>query len=64
MANKEISKLIKAIEKQRFTVKRTAKGHYQVRKGPTLITLLPGTPSDHRSLKNSLSYLKKAGFIS
>ncbi|WP_331750851.1 type II toxin-antitoxin system HicA family toxin (plasmid) [Streptomyces globisporus] len=62
MANKEVSKLIKAIEKQGFTVRRTAKGHHMVLKDKTPVTLLPGTPSDHRSLKNALAYLKQAGF--
>ncbi|GLF98233.1 hypothetical protein [Streptomyces yaizuensis] len=63
MAHKEVNKLIKAIEKQGFTVRRTTKGHHQVFKGSAFVTVLPGTPSDHRSLKNSLSYLKRAGFI-
>ncbi|MFD7553588.1 hypothetical protein ACFV9E_03490 [Streptomyces sp. NPDC059835] len=62
MASKEVKQLIKAIEKQGFRVRPTTKGHYQVYKGDTFVTVLPGTPSDHRSLKNSLTYLRRAGF--
>ncbi|MFI8932422.1 hypothetical protein ACIG3E_32760 [Streptomyces sp. NPDC053474] len=62
MANKEVEKLVIKLRKQGFTAEKTNKGHWKVSKGSTLITFLPGTPSDHRSLKNCLSYLKRAGF--
>ncbi|MFE6272207.1 hypothetical protein ACFVQ9_25840 [Streptomyces goshikiensis] len=62
MASKEVKQLIKAIEKQGFNTRPTKNGHYQVHKGTTFVTVIPGTPSDPRSLKNCLAYLKKAGF--
>ncbi|MFI0742459.1 hypothetical protein ACH4PU_30935 [Streptomyces sp. NPDC021100] len=53
---------MKALEKQGFEVRQTKNGHYQVFKDGGFVTVLPGTPSDHRSLKNSMAYLRRAGF--
>ncbi|MFH0246378.1 hypothetical protein ACGRHY_29055 [Streptomyces sp. HK10] len=62
MASKEVKQLIKKLESQGFTVEATRKGHYKVSRKGAFVTYLPGTPSDHRSLKNCLSYLKRAGY--
>ncbi|MFF2184594.1 hypothetical protein [Streptomyces sp. NPDC058155] len=61
--NKEVRDLIKRVEAQGFEVTRTKKGHYMVRKGGEPVTIISGTPSDHRSLKNSKAHLKRAGYI-
>ncbi|MFJ5989263.1 hypothetical protein [Lentzea sp. NPDC092896] len=60
---KEIDKLLKELERQGFTYKLTRKQHYAVY-GPEghLVTVLSGTPSDRRSLKNGLAQLRAAGF--
>ncbi|GAA3087283.1 hypothetical protein GCM10020000_87630 [Streptomyces olivoverticillatus] len=64
MADKDVRELKKALKKQGFVVRETKNGHYQVfGKDGAFVTVLPGTPSDHRSLKNSMAYLKRAGFI-
>ncbi|MGW1976668.1 hypothetical protein [Streptomyces sp. NPDC001889] len=62
MASKEVRQMVKALEQQDFTVRQTKNNHYQVFKSGQFVTVLPGTPSDHRSLKNSMAYLKRAGF--
>lgn len=62
MSSKDIRQLIKKLEAQGFTVTPTRNGHYRVSKNGTSVTTLPGTPSDHRSMKNCLAYLKRAGF--
>ena len=38
------------------------KGHWKVYRGRRLITTLPNTPSDIRSVRNCISELGKAGF--
>jgi len=61
--NKDLRKLLDAVEAQGFTVTRTRKGHYLVRNAEgAAVTTIAGTASDHRSIKNSLSPLKRAGF--
>jgi predicted RNA binding protein YcfA (HicA-like mRNA interferase family) len=56
-------KLIKDLESQGFTVEPTKNGHYTVRKDGKRVATLAGTPSDRRSWLNSLSHLRRAGFI-
>ncbi|GGX46337.1 hypothetical protein [Streptomyces noursei] len=62
MPSKEVKQLMKALEKQDFEVEQTRSNHYKVKKGGKLITFLPSTPSDSRSLKNCMPYLKRAGY--
>ncbi|MFI7089532.1 hypothetical protein ACIBUR_38845 [Streptomyces anulatus] len=62
MANKEVDKLRKALKKQGFTTRRTRKNHWMVYSGTTPITVLPSTPSDPRTLRNCMPYLKQAGY--
>jgi predicted RNA binding protein YcfA (HicA-like mRNA interferase family) len=61
---KELRSLIRALEDQGFTVQRTRRGHWLVRdaKGQAVATMA-GTPSDHRSWRNSLARLKRAGLV-
>jgi len=60
--NKELRKLLDAIEAAGFTAKRTSDGHYVVRSGEGgYVTTLAGTPSDWRSNRNALAALRRAG---
>lgn len=60
--DKELRKIVKALEDQGFEVTTTKRQHIQVRKDGHLIVTMSGTPSDHRSLLNGLARLKRAGF--
>lgn len=60
---KDMKKLLKAVEEQGFTYRRTTKGHYAVYKDGRIIAVMSGTSSDHRSDKNALADLKRNGFV-
>jgi hypothetical protein len=60
--HKSIKVIVKALEAQGFVVKLAKNGHPMVYLGGRLIATLPSTPSDSRSLPNSLAPLKRAGF--
>ncbi len=61
---KELRSLLKAAEAQGFTTERTAKGHWLVRDAQgRAVATISGTPSDHRSWRNGLARLKRAGLI-
>lgn len=61
-SSKEVDQLRKKLQLQKFTERRTSRGHYQIRKGGRVVTVLPGTPSDHRTLKNCIADLRREGF--
>lgn len=62
-SDKELRRLIKALETQGFTVRATRNNHYQVRNAAgELVATLAGTPSDGRSWKNALAALRRGGF--
>lgn len=61
--DKELSRLVKALETQGFTVVRTTKNHYKVFNAQgRIVGILAGTPSDVRSMRNAISRLRNAGF--
>lgn len=60
--DKDIKRIIKALTKQGFEVAITKRGHVIVSRNGRRVATLAGTASDHRSMKNALSYLKRAGF--
>ena len=62
MPDKEVKKLMKALEKQGFECEIGGSGHPKVYREGKFITSLPSTPSDWRSLKNALALLKREGF--
>lgn len=62
MPSKEVKKLVKALKIQGFEIKTGKKNHIKVYRSGRLITTLPATPSDWRSLKNAIALLKQAGF--
>lgn len=61
--HKDLRKMVKALEKQGFTVRQTKNNHYNVTRDGAYIVTLPGTPSDWRSMKNALAALRRGGFI-
>jgi hypothetical protein len=67
-ASPEIRKLLTAAHEQRFRIKPTKNGHFQVfarqRRGPDRVierVTVPGTPSEYRSVLNSRSDLRRIG---
>ena len=58
----DLPKIIKALRKQDFEIRTTRRGHHLVMKAGKPVTMFPGTPSDWRSLHNSLADCKRAGF--
>jgi predicted RNA binding protein YcfA (HicA-like mRNA interferase family) len=62
MAN-ELRDLVRALEGQGFVViKAKRRGHLRVELDGRRVATLALTPSDHRSRKNVISALKRAGF--
>lgn len=62
--NKNLKKLTKALEDQGFSVRVSKRGHILVFNSDGLVATFSGTPSDWRSLKNSMAALRRAGFKS
>lgn len=60
--DKDLRKIVKALEAQGFVVEVTAKQHVIVSRGGKLIATFSGTASDWRSIRNGLAPLKRAGF--
>lgn len=60
--DKDLRKIVKALEAQGFEVETTSKGHLVVTRDGVLIATFSGTASDWRSIRNSLAPLKRAGF--
>lgn len=59
---KDIRKLCKELKNQGFNVRGTRRGHLLVEREGVVVAGLAGTPSDYRSLKNSIAQLRRAGF--
>lgn len=59
----DIKDIVKAAGKQGWTIERTKGNHIKLTPpDPTMSqVILPGTPSDWRSLKNVTSQLRRAG---
>lgn len=61
--NKELKKLIKAIKAAGFQTITAKSGHIKVYdEDGKLLAVFSGTPSDWRSIQNSLRPLKRLGF--
>ena len=58
--NTEVRALVTAIVAVGGAVK-PCRGHFKVYVDGALVTTLPGTPSDARSLKNAIATLRRAG---
>lgn len=60
--DKDIKRLIRALEDQGFDVTRTKSRHFRVTLNGQYVTTFAGTPSDWRGLKNALAAAERAGF--
>ena len=60
---KDIRRLIRDLQAQGFTVKRTRRGHFRVLREDMTVGCLPGTPGDWRSVRNAVAQLRRAGFV-
>lgn len=60
--DKDLKKIIKALRKQGFEIEVTTKQHVEVFRDGVKVTTFSGTASDHRSLDNSVSKARRAGF--
>ncbi len=59
---KAIDNLIKKAWEQGWWCEKTAKGHVMAYSPDKMgMVLLPGSPSDHRGIKNARSFLRKYG---
>lgn len=59
---KDMRKLIKALENQGFVVKTNRDGHGFVYLNGRFVTKLAGTPSDKRGFSNALAAMRRFGF--
>ena len=63
MATKEIRKLVARLQDQGWRVDQLKSGHYRAYAPDGEGTVhIPGTPSDHRSLRNTVAQLKRHGY--
>jgi len=60
--DKELKKIVAALEEQGFTVTPTKRGHLNVYKDGEWVTVFAGTPSDGRGVLNSIAAARRAGF--
>lgn len=60
--DKDLKKIVKALEAQGFEVERTKKGHLMVYRDGRFVVAFAGTPSDWRGLKNGIAAARRAGF--
>ena len=60
---KELKKIVRSLEEQGFDCEVLPGGHVGVRKDGRRVTTFAGSPSDHRSWKNSRMHAKRAGWI-
>lgn len=61
--NKDLRKLTRELVEQGFAVRSTRRGHLMVTFAGQSVAVLAGTPSDHRSNRNGLARLRRAGFV-
>lgn len=57
----ETNKLIRKIRKAGWTVCKTKKAHWKVTSPSGESVVLPSTPSEYRSMRNTRALLRRAG---
>lgn len=62
MMDKDTRKLVQKLQAQGFQVRPTTRGHLKVTKDGQFVTVLAGTGSDWRGLRNAVSQAKRHGF--
>ncbi|WKN47169.1 hypothetical protein [Nocardioides sp. Arc9.136] len=60
--DKDMKKVVKALEQQGFEVRTTKKMHIVVYRDGRFVCAFAGTPSDWRGLKNGIAAARRAGF--
>jgi len=60
--NKDLRKVLREAERQGFEIVTRKSGHIEIRKDGQRVTTFAGTASDHRSMRNGLAHMKRAGF--
>lgn len=60
--DKDLRKIVRALEDQGFEVTVTKRGHVIVTRDGEVITTFSGTASDWRSIRNGLAHARRAGF--
>ncbi|WP_413600870.1 hypothetical protein [Curtobacterium sp. Curtsp57] len=60
--DKDLKKIIGALQKQGFGVEITKRQHVMVYRDGVLIVTFSGTASDWRSLRNGIAKARRAGF--
>lgn len=60
--DKDLRKIVQALEEQGFETEVTRKGHVIVFKDGRLVVTFSGTASDWRSLRNGIARARRAGF--
>lgn len=60
--DKDLRKIVKALEAQDFEVVTTRNGHLMVYREGRWVGTFAGTPSDRRGILNTLARLRRAGF--
>ncbi|MCU1677723.1 MAG: Uncharacterized protein JWM93_2481 [Frankiales bacterium] len=63
MSDKEVTKLVKALEAQGFTCDASGKNYWLVKKGGEFVVKIASTPSDHRWLANTIAKARRHGFV-
>lgn len=58
-----VKDLVQALTEQGFTVEKARNGHWKVRNNGHIVMSMPATPSDPRSVRNTVSDLRKHGFV-
>jgi hypothetical protein len=61
VASKEVRQLLKKTVVLGATFKRSGNNHVMIKIRDEPIIMCPGTPSDHRSMKNVRGQLRRAG---
>jgi hypothetical protein len=59
--SKEVRRLVKLFVAAGCEVSFSASSHVIIRKGGKVVTVVPSTPSDHRSLSNSVAQARRNG---
>lgn len=60
--DKDLKKIVKALQQQGFTVEVTKNQHVMVFQDGRLVVTFSGTASDWRSMRNSIAAARRAGF--
>lgn len=61
--DKDLKRIVKALEDQGFEVRVSRKGHVLVERNGAIIAVFAGTASDWRSVKNGIARARRHGFI-